>query len=151
MNISATKYIGIFVLGITLALPACSPSSKKVEAENKTAENKTTPENRKLSPTQAYQMIAADSGVVILDVRTLEEFEGGHITEAINVDFRSGDFQDNLQKLDKEKTYLVYCMGGHRSNQAQLLMDSLAFKQVYDLIGGFRQWSAADLPHQQNE
>jgi rhodanese-related sulfurtransferase len=42
-------------------------------------------------------------------------------------------------------------MGGHRSNQAQLLMDSLEFRQVYDLIGGFRQWSAADMPHQQIE
>jgi rhodanese-related sulfurtransferase len=150
INLSETKNLGIIVLGILLSLPGCTPSSKKVEAENKLSEETTVilPENRKLSPAQAYEMIAADAGVVVLDVRTTEEFENGHIAEAVNIDFLAEDFKDHVQKLDKEKTYLVYCMGGKRSNQAQLLMDSLAFKQVYDLMGGFRQWSASDLPHQ---
>ena len=150
INISGTKNIGIIVLGIMLCLPGCAPSPKKVEVENKSGEQTTAPETRKLSPVQAYEMIAADSGIVILDVRTPEEFESGHVAEAVNIDFFAEDFKDHLQKLDKEKTYLVYCLSGKRSKQAQILMDSLAIKKVYDLKGGFRQWSAEDLPHQQD-
>ena len=148
INISGTKNIWIIVLGVMLSLPGCTPSPKKVDGENKPVEKVTTPENSKLSPAQAHEMITADSGIVVLDVRTPEEFESGHIAKAVNIDFFAEDFEDNLQKLDREKTYLVYCKGGKRSHQAKILMDSLAFKQVYDLIGGFGQWSAEDLPHQ---
>lgn len=149
---SGTQNIWVIVCGIMLLLSGCKPSSKETETETNPVNNTiTNPENRKLSVVKAYEMITTDTGLVVLDVRTPEEFEAGHITDAINVDLRAEDFKDHVQKLDKEKTYLVYCMGGHRSNQAQLLMDSLEFRQVYDLIGGFRQWSAADMPHQQIE
>jgi rhodanese-related sulfurtransferase len=147
IKLSGIQNIGIIVCGIILLLSGCKPASK--EAETNSVNNTiTNPENRKLSAAKAYEMMATDTDLVVLDVRTPEEFEAGHIINAFNVDFRAEDFKDNVQKLDKEKTYLVYCMGGHRSNQAQLLMDSLDFRQVYDLIGGFKQWSEADMPHQ---
>ncbi len=135
------------VLGI---LTGCNSSSEKAENDTELHEKTAfeAPETKKLSPTQAYEMASGDQEMIIMDVRTPEEYESGHIEGAININLRSEDFQDKLKNLNKEKKYLVYCMGGHRSNRAQLLMDSLDFEQVFDLEGGFRQWSAADLPSQ---
>lgn len=143
------KNICFIVLGVMLSLPGCAPSPKTVEGENSLADE-TTPRNRKLSPIQAYEMLAANSGIVVLDVRTLEEFESGHIAEAVNIDFFAEDFEDRLQKLDKEKTYLVYCMSGKRSEKASASMKNLGFKQVNELIGGYREWEAAHLPGEQD-
>jgi len=134
----------VVVLGI---ITSCSSSSEKAGNDTKVREEATA-ETKKLSPTQAYEMASGDQEMIIVDVRTPEEYESGHIAGAININLRSEDFQDKLKNLNKGKKYLVYCMGGHRSNRAQLLMDSLDFEQVYDLEGGFRQWSAADLPSQ---
>lgn len=150
INLPGTNTIWLLFFSIMLSLPGCTQSSRKVEAENKSVEKTEIPENRKLSPAQAHEMITADSGIVILDVRTPKEFEGGHIAGAVNIDFLADDFEDHLQKLDKEKKYLVYCMVGKRSEKASELMKNSGFKQVNELMGGYREWSAADLPDRQD-
>lgn len=82
----------------------------------------------------------------ILDVRTLEEFKTGHIEGAINLDFYSTTFSDDLNKLDKENTYFVYCRSGNRSGQAMKIMESLGFIEVFNLSGGINDWIASGLP-----
>lgn len=149
-NLSETNMMKIIVFGFLLSLMGCATSSEKTSIENNSNDKAISPENRKLSPVEAYEMIKNDTGIVILDVRTPDEYNNGHIDQAVNIDFFAEDFKDNIQKLDKEKTYMVYCMGGKRSNQAQLLMDSLKIK-VFDMTGGFQQWSSEHLPYKQKE
>lgn len=78
--------------------------------------------------------------VVLLDVRTPEEFNAGHISHAINADVRSVDFGKKLRALDKNKTYYVYCRSGMRSQQACKIMTESGFKQAINVKGGFLSW-----------
>jgi len=79
---------------------------------------------------------------VIIDVRTPEEFAEGFIENAVNIDFYSATFRDDLDKLDKDKTYLIYCRTGRRSGLAIPMMQELNFMEVYDMLGGITRWTA---------
>ena len=82
-----------------------------------------------------------DSEAVILDVRTPEDFESGYIPEAVNINIYEGQgFLDALGKLDKSKSYYVYCRSGNRSRQACALMNNLGFERAYNLEGGIIDW-----------
>ena len=87
-----------------------------------------------------------NSDFVIIDVRTPEEFAEEHIENAINIDFYSETFRDKLNKLDKNKTYLIYCRIGGRSGNALTIMKELNFKEAYNILGGTNAWKAAGLP-----
>ena len=82
----------------------------------------------------------------ILDVRTQEEFTAGHIEGALNLDFYSATFKDDLNKLDKGNTYFVYCRSGNRSGQAMKIMESLGFQEVYNLSAGINDWVDSGQP-----
>ncbi len=77
---------------------------------------------------------------MILDVRTAQEYSSGHLKDAINLDFRSPSFADELAGLDRGNVYLVYCRTGVRSGRAAALMKSLGFRDLYDLAGGVVGW-----------
>ncbi len=78
---------------------------------------------------------------VVLDVRTEDEFESGHIPNALNIDLRMGPgFIDEVNALDKNKSYYVYCRSGARSAQAVQVMRDLGFSETYNLIGGILEW-----------
>jgi rhodanese-related sulfurtransferase len=88
----------------------------------------------------------AESGVVILDVRTPGEFMTGHIQGALNIDFESGSFESQIESLDKNGTYAVYCRSGNRSGQAVKVMQDAGFKNIYNLDGGVIDWANSGLP-----
>lgn len=79
----------------------------------------------------------AQPKVQLVDVRTPEEFEAGHIENALNIDFFSEQFNANFEKLDKDKPVYIYCKSGNRSGQAAIKLEELGFKKIYDLKGGF--------------
>ncbi len=82
-----------------------------------------------------------DENAFILDVRTEDEVEEGHIPNATNIDIYLGqDFLTELEKLDKSKNYYVYCRSGNRSGQACAIMNSVGFENAYNLEGGFMNW-----------
>lgn len=82
-----------------------------------------------------------NANVVILDVRASYEFDEGHIPGAKNIDIYLGqDFINELEVLDKNKDYYVYCKSGGRSGQACAIMKQLGFTKVYNLIGGITEW-----------
>ena len=83
---------------------------------------------------------------VLLDVRTSREFEAGHIKGAVNLDFHGESFESGLSKLDKSKTYLVYCAGGGRSALACKKMGQMNFPTLIDLAPGFSGWKNARKP-----
>jgi thioredoxin 1 len=81
----------------------------------------------------------------IVDVRSPEEFTNGHIVNAINININSDSFEREINKLDKSKPVLVYCLSGSRSSYAARAMRAEGFKEVYELSGGMIRWRAAGL------
>ncbi|MFA7191994.1 MAG: DUF2202 domain-containing protein [Candidatus Paceibacterota bacterium] len=90
----------------------------------------------KLSGTEFVNSYKNTPNSVLVDVRTPGEFAEGHIDGATNIDFENKNFIDEVQKLDKEKTYFVYCRSGSRSGQAISIMKSNGFKNIFELEGG---------------
>lgn len=83
----------------------------------------------------------ADDNAVILDVRTEDEYNDGIIFSAINIDIHKGQgFIEELELLDKNKNYYVYCRSGARSAKACEIMNELGFENAYNLIGGILDW-----------
>ncbi len=85
----------------------------------------------------------SDPAVVILDVRTPGEFNEGHIKGAVNVDYEGMNFEGEVNKLDKTKTYAVYCRSGRRSGLATEVMAKNGFKSIFNLNGGVIDWQSA--------
>ena len=101
---------------------------------------------RNMTPQEAVALLKTQPAVVVLDVRTPGEFQSGHLTNAVNIDFRSPDFARQLARLDKSKTYLVHCAVGGRSTRSLPKLDSLGIKNVIHLDGGMDAWQKASLP-----
>ena len=102
-----------------------------------------------VTPSTAYALIQENEGnadFVIMDVRTPEEYAGEHIAGSILLDFNADDFKNELGKLDKSKTYLIYCRSDNRSGKAANIMLDLGFIEVYDIDGGINQWKAEGYP-----
>lgn len=100
-----------------------------------------------ISPQQASAVMAAPpADLVVLDVRTPEEYAEGHLDGAVLVDFYDADFADQLGQLDPEVPYLVYCRSGNRSGQTLTLMEQLGFSSASDIDGGIVAWQDAGLP-----
>lgn len=78
--------------------------------------------------------------VVILDVRTPEEFNAGNIPGSILINYKDSSFSQQVNSLDKNKHYLVYCKAGNRSNKAVQYMLSNGFTKVHQLEDGFSKW-----------
>ncbi|MFI8603020.1 rhodanese-like domain-containing protein [Cellulophaga baltica] len=94
-----------------------------------------------LSQEEWVEQLNNDDNAFILDVRTPEEVEGGYIPKATNIDIHLGQgFLDEIEKLDKNKSYYVYCRSGARSGQACAIMNSVGFENAYNLLGGFMNW-----------
>ncbi len=86
-----------------------------------------------------------DNEFAVLDIRTPGEFQSGHLAESISIDFYSQTFADQLNRLDKTKTYLVYCRSGNRSTKSLELFKKLKFEKVYHLASGIRAWKSEGL------
>lgn len=82
----------------------------------------------------------------VIDVRTPDEFSGGHLVNAQNINVDGGSFKQDIAKLDKNKPVFVYCLAGGRSANAAAILKAEGFKEVYDMKGGFRAWSGAGKP-----
>jgi rhodanese-related sulfurtransferase len=113
---------------------------------NKNMPNRVT---SKISVSGANSLIQKNYGnpdFVIVDVRTPAEFNQGYLSGAMNIDYNAGNFRNEISKLDKTKTYLVYCRVGHRSGLAAAIMNALGFNEVYDMDGGIEAWRDAGYP-----
>jgi rhodanese-related sulfurtransferase len=102
-----------------------------------------------VDPAAAAKLLAArkqGEELVILDIRTPEEFKTGRIDGSTNLDFYASDFQERLAKLDRDKTYLVYCASGGRSGESLGVLRELGFKTIFHLEDGIRGWRKAGMP-----
>lgn len=92
------------------------------------------------------QKLIQEGKVLVLDVRTPEEFKEGHIEGAVNIDFNGKDFAAQIKKLDPAKPVLVHCQGGGRSGRSLPVLEQVGFPQIYHLHEGFGEWEAAGKP-----
>jgi rhodanese-related sulfurtransferase len=102
-----------------------------------------------ITPDEAFLLIEKNkdnSNLVILDVRTPVEFENEHIENAINLNFYSETFEDDLNKLDKNKIYVTHCQLGGRSTKTLEIMKDSGFIEVYNMTGGIAEWKSKGLP-----
>jgi rhodanese-related sulfurtransferase len=102
-----------------------------------------------ISIEEAYNLIennTENQNFIILDIRTQEEYESGHIQNSIMIDYYSDIFKNELDKLDKNKTYLIYCRTGRRTGLTLDIMEELGFIEVYNMLGGITQWQAKGYP-----
>lgn len=97
-------------------------------------------EVKSLTPDKFEKGVKKSKKVVILDVRTSEEVEEGHIENATFVDFLGDDFEQEIGTLDKKKTYYVYCRSAKRTIPATAKMKEMGFKKVFMLEGGLNNW-----------
>ena len=94
---------------------------------------------------EEFRMIMGEgdiaSDVIILDVRTEGETKNGIVEGALNIDISAPNFGEQIQYLDRDKSYLVYCHSGARSSQACKFMEMNSFGDVYNLMGGMVAWN----------
>lgn len=76
----------------------------------------------------------------VVDIRTPQEFNQGHIQGAININFYQRDFLDQISKLDQSKPIFIYCRTGSRTSSAAKRISNLGFVEVNDLKGGIINW-----------
>lgn len=99
-----------------------------------------------LAPEKFREAVLSDTTAVVLDVRQQSEYDGGHLENAILLDYLcTGSFMEGIKSLDPSKTYYVYCRSGRRSHAAADKMKKLGLK-VFDMAGGFLAWTEAGLP-----
>jgi thioredoxin len=101
---------------------------------------------KELSPLAFSAQLEKTKHQQIIDVRTPDEYNQGHIINAINIDWNSGQFENEISKLDKTKPIFVYCLSGGRSIQAARKIRQMGFKHIVGLKGGMLNWRNANLP-----
>ncbi|MEY3407455.1 MAG: hypothetical protein RL038_516 [Actinomycetota bacterium] len=99
----------VVIAAAALVLSACSSNS---------ADSPLSPEN--------------NQGTVVIDVRTPEEFNSGHVEGALNISVEDPNFQNLIATLDPNADYLVYCRSGNRSAVAIDIMQSVGFTSLLD-------------------
>jgi len=135
------KIIPLFVVATALVagpLQAENPVPASAPAAASVVKN--------VSPDDAEKLLKVDPKIVVLDVRTAEEFSEGHIAGAKNLDFLSADFAAKVAALDASKTYLVHCGSGARSTKALSLLEGRKFTAIYHLNDGFKAWVKGGKP-----
>ena len=81
-----------------------------------------------------------DSDYTLIDVRTQDEFDLGHIDSAINLDFYSETFQNDILSLPKNETIVLYCRTNNRSSKTANILKENGFKEIAVLEGGITEW-----------
>ena len=93
-----------------------------------------------------YEKQISGDEVLIVDVRTPNEYKSGHIEGAVLVDVTEGSFDQKIQEYDKNQPVYIYCRSGSRSANAMRKMKAMGFTEVYDLRGGVMNWSKNGKP-----
>jgi rhodanese-related sulfurtransferase len=102
-----------------------------------------------ISPEEAADLVDENKNnpdFIIIDVRTPKEYEDGHLEGSINMDFYDDEFQEKIEKGDKEKKYLICCGSGVRGSKVIKAMQEAEYLEVYNILGGVMMWKGSSLP-----
>lgn len=90
---------------------------------------------------QSFRNAVENNSVQLVDVRTANEFNSGHIAKALNIDFfDKANFQKSFENLDKKEPIYLYCRSGNRSQKAAVRLLDMGFTEIIDLKGGYSAW-----------
>lgn len=90
----------------------------------------------------SFKSAISSKKVQLVDVRTLGEYQKGHIQNAVNIDFfKQNSFSSSFKTFNKEEPIYLYCRSGHRSRKAAKKLYNLGFKKIFDLKGGYLNWN----------
>jgi rhodanese-related sulfurtransferase len=139
------QVISLFVVLNMVLLTSCiQTTAQTTPIPTTTLTSTTTTSSVPTIDTQdAYNLIQRNINnpdFVILDVRTADEFNTGHLAGAINIDYTSAQFTADVSLLDKSKQYLIYCATGVRGAAATQIMVGLGFSNVQNMAGGITAW-----------
>lgn len=98
-----------------------------------------------VKPDEADQLLKQRKEIVVLDVRTPDEFAAGHLKDAKNIDFLEGDFAKRVAEVEG-RPIIVHCASGGRSTKALKVLETRNFPQIYHLKGGYKAWVEAGKP-----
>jgi rhodanese-related sulfurtransferase len=101
---------------------------------------------KRLNVKEFKELMDKTSNKTVLDVRTNDEVAQGVLAQATQIDYNGGDFESQLEKLDKNKPVFIYCAVGGRSGSASSILAKKGFKQVYNFEGGINAWRALGFP-----
>lgn len=95
-----------------------------------------------LAPKLFKAKIEASSNAVLVDVRTASEYQQAHLPNAIHINYFAEDFWDQVEQLDANKSYFIYCRSGRRSIRVCTLMRNGGFDnmRIFNLDGGILAW-----------
>jgi len=103
-------------------------------------------EKRNFDAAQTAALIRGKPEMLILDVRTPEEYAAGHVQKALNINYYDQNFKKDAARLDRQKSYLIYCASGNRSSKAREILIQAGITNLYHLDGGIKAWQKASLP-----
>lgn len=90
---------------------------------------------------KTFKEAIVNKNVQLVDVRTRIEYNGGHIENAINIDFFDhANFNENFAGFNREQPIYLYCRSGNRSQRTAKKLAQIGFKKIYDLQGGYKAW-----------
>ena len=81
-----------------------------------------------------------DSDYILIDVRTQDEFDLGHIDSAINLDFYSDTFQNEILSLPKNEKIMLYCRTNNRSSKTAAILKQNGYRDILVISGGITEW-----------
>jgi len=99
-----------------------------------------------LQPIAFQKTLLASATKQVLDVRTPDEYNSGHLSGATNINFYDSDFARQIARLDKKTPVFVYCKAGGRSAKAAEALQAAGFSAIYDLAGGMMAWANEQMP-----
>ncbi len=105
--------------------------------------------SEKLDAKSFHEKLTENTDVQLVDVRTPEEYNSGHIGNSLNLNIYDSNFEKEISKLDKDKPVFVYCRSGGRSSSAASKLVDMGFSEIYDLQGGITAWNANNLSLEQ--
>lgn len=83
-----------------------------------------------------FLRLRTNDNCITLDVRTKEEFESGTLSNAIHLDYLSHDLADQVESLDPDKNYFIFCRTGRRSARVSIILKNMGFKNIFNLEDG---------------
>lgn len=125
-----TVVVLLLMMILIITLAGCSSENTSTDPDNS---------YQKISSEEAKKMMDEDSSIIILDVRTPEEFKSGHIQGAVNIAQTEIAVIIKTAIPDKSATILVYCQSGNRSALASKELIELGYLNIYD-FGGINDW-----------
>ena len=131
------KTLFIYLIALLLTSGSLLSCDQKGKGTRDTASEMTRAKVSLISPEKLNEELGS---IQLIDVRTPEEFEDGHLENSRNMNYYDDDFKQQLSVLDKNQKVYVYCKKGGRSANAAELLSEMGFTEIYDLEGGIDNW-----------